>query len=102
MSEKRQYTDNKIELAELLELHEKHLGVAIIKMFQEACLKQMKDRTSQQSTRRHKEEPTEISEIQNHNNEIKHTMNEANRKIGKGKNNIDLDDKAIEVTQFEQ
>ena len=40
----------------------------------------MKDRTSQQSTQRHKEEPIEISEIQKHNNEIKHTMNEANKK----------------------
>ena len=74
------FSYGKIELAELLELHENHLRVAIIKMFQEACLKQMKDRTSQQSTRRHKEEPIEMSEIQKHNNEIKHTMNEANKK----------------------
>ena len=102
LSEKRQYTDSKTELAELLELNEKHLRVAIIKVFQEACLKQMKDRTSQQSTQRHKEEPIEISEIQKHNNEIKHTVNEANKKIGQGKNTSDLDDKAIEVTQFEQ
>ena len=102
LSEKKQYTDNKIELAVMLELHEKHLGVTIIKMFQETCLKQMKDRTSQQSTRKHKEEPTEISEIQKHNNEIKHTMNEANKKIRQRKNTSDLDDKVIEMSQIEQ
>lgn len=90
----------------MLEFSDKHFKAAVIKCFGEQlqiCWKQRKNRRSQHTNKRYKENKIEILELKNRISEIKSSVGGLNSKIKETEDRIgELKDETVEIAQFEQ